>query len=244
MLAALDSAYQQQKRFIADASHELRAPITSIRCNLDLLARATDIPDDERHAALADARNEADRMGRLVNDLLTLAHRDETPGSGPPVGDAVQSVVDLDSLLLEVFRQYRAGQLAHSAPRLTLQHITPARIAAREDQMKQVLVALLDNALKYTPVEGTVTLALRVENRQAIVTISDTGIGITPQDLPHIFERFYRADRARSRERGGSGLGLAIAQSMVHALHGHIDVQSAPGEGSTFCVRLPCLQIE
>jgi len=244
MLAALDRAYQQQKRFIADASHELRAPITSIRCNLDLLARAPDIPADERGATLADARSEADRMGRLVNDLLTLARRDETHSGGSAVGAEEQPVVDLDSLLLEVFRQYRANRPAHSAARLILHHIAPVRIVAREDQVKQILVALLDNALKYTPAVGTITLTLEVENLQAMLTISDTGIGIASADLPHIFERFYRADRARSREQGGSGLGLAIVQSMVHALHGQIAVQSVPGEGSTFLVSLPCLPRE
>lgn len=133
-----------------------------------------------------------------------------------------------------------AGQDENSLPRLTLQHITPARVHAQEDQLKQVLVALLDNAFKYTPAEGTTTLALSVEERQAIMTISDTGIGIASEDLPHIFERFYRADRARSREQGGSGLGLAIAQSIVQTYHGRIEVQSTPGQGSTFAVILPC----
>lgn len=242
MLAALDSAYRQQKRFIADASHELRAPITSIRCNLDLLARAPDLPAEEVDAALVDARNEADRMGRLVNDLLTLARGDETRTVGQPSENEEHlPAVDLDSLLLEVFRQYKgAGQDGNGLPRLTLQHITPARVHAQEDQLKQVLVALLDNAFKYTPAEGTVTLALSVEERQAIMTISDTGIGIPSEDLPHIFERFYRADRARSREQGGSGLGLAIAQSIVQTYHGRIEVQSTPGQGSTFAVILPC----
>lgn len=242
MLATLDSAYQQQKRFIADASHELRAPITSIRCNLDLLARAPDLPSEEVDAALVDARNEADRMGRLVNDLLTLARGDETRSNGQLSEDSEHlPVVDLDSLLLEVFRQYKGrGQDEQSIPRLTLQHITPARVPAQEDQLKQVLVALLDNAFKYTHAGGTVTLALSVENRRAIVTVSDTGIGIASEDLPHIFERFYRADRARSREQGGSGLGLAIAQSIIQAYHGHIEVQSTPGQGSAFSVILPC----
>lgn len=239
MLNALESAYQRQQRFIADASHELRAPITSMRCNLDLLARAPDIPGDEISAALLDACNEADRMGRLVNDLLILARGDEMRSGRQPVEKEERlRAIDLDSLLLEVFRQYKGT--GHLGPRLLLQHIAPARVLAREDQVKQVLVALLDNALKYTPAGGTVTLALRVEGRQAIVTVSDTGIGIAPADLPHIFERFYRADRARTRERGGSGLGLAIAQSIVQALRGRIDVQSTPGQGSVFAVRLPC----
>src|SRR5207248_13436 len=95
-------------------------------------------------------------------------------------------------------------------PRLLLQHITPVKVDGDADQLKQVLVALLDNALKYTPYEGTISLSLTTTEREAIVKVSDTGIGILPEDLPHIFERFYRADPARSRDRGGSGLGLAI----------------------------------
>jgi signal transduction histidine kinase len=122
---------------------------------------------------------------------------------------------------------------------LLLQHITPAQVYGDADQLKQVLVALVDNALKYTPSEGSVSLSLRTDERRAIVKIADTGIGIAPEDLPHIFERFYRADRARSRERGGSGLGLAMVQSIVREHEGSIEVESAPGRGSTFTLKLP-----
>lgn len=270
MLANLEEAYQRQQRFVADASHELRAPITSIRCNLDLLARATDLPPEEVQAALHDTRAEADRMGRLVNDLLTLARSDASQAShtgGTPtepgqVEDATfygykkfkrVQPVDLDSLLLEVFRQYRPErqrpdndtgeggrqERGQHGPHLVLHDIMPARVSGDADQLKQALVALLDNALKYTPYEGTVSLSLTVEQASAIIKVSDTGIGILPEDLPHIFERFYRADRARSRDRGGSGLGLAIAQSIVQAHRGSIEVESRPGKGSIFTIRLP-----
>ena len=247
MLANLQESYRRQQRFVADASHELRAPITSIRCNLDLLAKAPDLPAQEAQAALTDARTEADRMGRLVGDLLTLARSDTTRQSvsnGYMKSDR-QQTVDLDSLLLEVFRQYRhpgehAGdeKLAHG-PRLMLQHITPAQVSGDADQLKQAFVALLDNALKYTPYEGTVSLSLVTSDGYATVRVSDTGIGIQSEDLPHIFERFYRADRARFRNRGGSGLGLAIVQSIIQEHQGSIEVESTPGKGSTFSVRLP-----
>ena len=251
MLASLEELYRQQQRFVADASHELRAPITSIRCNLDLLAKAPDLPPAEAQAALADAQAEADRMGRLVSDLLTLARSDSTSqasdsrASGYKKESEQKQSVDLDSLLLAVFRQYQpAGENGKSetreqGPRLLLQHITPAKVYGDADQLKQVLVALLDNALKYTPYEGTVSLALTTDANQAIIKVSDSGIGISLGDLPHIFERFYRADRARSRERGGSGLGLAIAQSIVQEHGGTIEVASTPGKGSTFVVKLP-----
>ncbi|MDQ2905589.1 MAG: HAMP domain-containing histidine kinase [Chloroflexota bacterium] len=266
MLANLEEVYQRQQRFVADASHELRAPITSIRCNLDLLVKAPDLPTNETRAALDDARAEADRMGRLVNDLLTLARSDEA-GQLINDGDSTNSVahddlkmygytkskkqarqIDLDSLLLEVFRQYRPVADDETAqdkdsgrqrPRLTLHHIAPAKVSGDSDQLKQTLVALLDNALKYTPHEGNVALSLTTSKGDAIVTVSDTGPGITPEDLPHIFERFYRADPARNRDRGGSGLGLAIARSIVQEHQGSIEVESTPGKGSIFTLKLP-----
>jgi two-component system, OmpR family, sensor kinase len=203
-------------------------------------------------AALSDARAEADRMGRLVNDLLTLARSDATPPSEPQVdgyrklssSEQIQAV-DLDSLLLEVFRLYRplsengSNNQQQQGPRVLLQNITPAKVYGHADQLKQVLVALLDNAFKYTPYEGSVSLSLTTDERFAVVKVSDTGIGILPEDLPHIFERFYRADRARSRDRGGSGLGLTIVQSIVQEHEGSIEVESTPGKGSTFTLKLP-----
>jgi signal transduction histidine kinase len=251
MLTSLEELYYQQQRFVADASHELRAPITSIRCNLDLLAKAPDLPPVEARAALADARAEVDRMGRLVGDLLTLAHVDALTQSQAGIDNgykkynAYKQQLDLDSLLLEVFRQYQFVEELDNhgphkqGPRLLLQHTTPARVYGDADQLKQVLVALLDNALKYTPYEGVVSLSLTTLANQAIIKVIDTGIGVAQDDLPHIFERFYRADRARSRERGGSGLGLAIVQSIVQEHQGTIEVESTPGKGSIFTVRLP-----
>jgi len=249
MLASLDKVYQRQRRFVADASHELRAPITSIRCNLDLLAKAPDLPPEEAQAALIDARAEADRMGRLVNDLLVIARSDEAAqdvksnGYRKNVNSA--PTIDLDSLILDVYRQYKQTTLGDNVeirqqgPRLMLQDITPAKVYGDADQLKQVLVALIDNALKYTPYEGFVTLSLTTDKRNAVIKVSDTGIGILPDDLPHIFERFYRADRARSRDRGGSGLGLTIVQNIVQEHGGNIEVESTPGRGSTFILNLP-----
>ena len=190
-------------------------------------------------------------MGRLVSDLLTLVRSDATAQVertrvyGYRKDDDQKQPVDLDSLLLEVFRQYQPlgenenGEVRKQGPRLLLQHITPVKVYGDADQLKQVLVALLDNALKYTPYEGTVSLSLTTTENSAIVKVSDTGIGISPEDLPHIFERFYRADRTRSRERGGSGLGLAIVQSIVQEHQGSIEVESTPGKGSTFVLMLP-----
>ena len=253
MLAKLQEAYRRQQRFVADASHELRAPITSIRCNLDLLAKAPDLAPGEAAAALTDARAEADRMGRLVNDLLTLARADSlaqepvTKIDGYTKNQKSVEKIDLDSLMLEVYRQYRAldehdldGEKTRG-PRLILQDIAPAQVRGNADKLKQALVALLENALKYTPFEGTVTLSLTTQGGNALLSVCDTGIGISPEDLPHIFERFYRADPARSRDRGGSGLGLAIVKSIVEEHGGTIQVESTPGQGSAFRVKLPVI---
>lgn len=244
MLANLEESYQRQQRFVADASHELRAPISSIRCNLDLLAKTPAITAEDAEAALNDARAEADRMSRMVHDLLTLARFDNQQPDLKSFGykkNVYTNKVDLDSLLLEVYRQYRPSdnQDTTRGPRIILQDITPAQVDGDADRLKQVLVALLDNAVKYTPYEGTVSLSLQTESERVLLQISDTGIGIASEDQPHIFERFYRADRVRSRDRGGSGLGLAIVKSIVEEHEGTITLESVPGKGSTFIVRLP-----
>jgi len=251
MLASLEEAYQHQQRFVSDASHELHAPITSIRCNLALLVRAPYLPTDEAQAALADASAEAERMGRLVNDLLLLARTDSlisdrsSPGDKNTPHDAQK--IDLDSLLLDIFRQYRhlndeQNGIQQRGPQLSLQHTMPTSVYGNADQLKQAIVALVDNALKYTPQEGHVSLSLNITDGFAIIKVSDTGIGIFPGDLPHIFERFYRADHARPRDRGGSGLGLAIVQGIVQSHQGNIEVESTPGKGSTFTLKLPIVE--
>lgn len=249
MLANLEKVYHRQQRFVADASHELRAPITSIRCNLDLLAKAPDLPHEEAQAALSDARVEADRMGRLINDLLLLARSDETKQEVKPDGykkmTMLTPIIDLDSLLLQVYRQFKPkvesnnGEKRPQGPRLVMQNITPVKVFGNADQLKQVMVAVIDNALKYTPHEGYVTLSLTTNEKEAVVIVNDTGIGIPPEDIPHIFERFYRADHARTRDRGGTGLGLTIAQNIVQEHEGNIEVKSIADKGSTFIIKLP-----
>ncbi|GER90621.1 two-component sensor histidine kinase [Dictyobacter vulcani] len=238
MLDQLEHLYHYQQRFIADASHELRAPITSIRCNLDLLTQADSLAPEERREALADTKDEAERMGRLVNDLLTLAHADASSHLlQPDLQQQRMHQIDLDSLILEVFRQYRPGDDKKGHPRLLLQDITPVQVLGNGDQLKQALVALVDNALKYTPADGTVTLRLTLDGSWCVVSVRDTGPGIAPEDISHIFERFYRSVQGRTQD--GSGLGLAIARSIVMEHKGTLHVESVPGQGSTFTICLP-----
>ncbi|GCE46544.1 signal transduction histidine kinase [Thermosporothrix hazakensis] len=231
MLDALERLYREQQRFIADASHELRAPITAIRCNLDLLAKARDLPPEEQQEALADVQAEAERMSRLVNDLLWLARSDSL--AAPPQHRQVK----LDSLLLDVFRQYHRVKESNR-PRLRLQETEPVCVLGDADQLKQALVALIDNALKYTPPEGIVSLSLTVQGQQALLRVSDTGPGIAAHDIPLLFERFYRTAEARAH-RDGSGLGLAIVQRIVQDHKGTVTVASEWGKGSTFTIQVP-----
>jgi two-component system OmpR family sensor kinase len=240
LLERLDLAMQQQRRFLDDASHELRTPLTTIRASASALLRsggssdATRLqghpdqpePDDAEVRAIA---RESERMGRLVTDLLALARADAGQGL------ACRSLM-LDALLVDVYQQARL----HSAPvRLAIGDLTQIEIVGDADRLKQLLLNLVDNACRYSPPGGVVTLSLMEQGGSAALSVSDTGPGIAPDDLPRIFERFYRADHARSREVGGTGLGLAISQVIAEAHGGRIEVESALGAGSTFTAYLP-----
>jgi len=230
MLASLEEAYSAQQRFIADASHELRAPLTAVEANLELLERkGANLPEEERLALAMAARGEAKRMTRLVADLLALARAD--------AGQKVRMQrVELDRLLLEV---YRDTKVLAKGIRLTVEEIDQVPLIADPDRLKQLILILVENALRYTPAGGEVALFLRKESGTATLQVADTGVGIATEDLPHIFERFYRADKARARDSAGTGLGLAIARWIVEEHGGEIAVESTTGHGSIFTVRLP-----
>lgn len=231
MLASIESAYSAQQRFVSDASHELRAPLTAIQGNLELLNRHRTMPEAEREEALAEITREADRLTRLVADLLALARAD----AGIPLRPRL---LDLDAVVLDIFKSAR--QLAQGQT-LLLDPFEPAQIRGDEDRLKQLLLILLDNALKYTPPGGKVTLGLRRDKSCVVMLVRDSGVGISPEDLPHVFERFYRADPARSRDPGGTGLGLSIASWIIEQHRGTITIDSQPGEGTLITVRLPLL---
>ncbi len=232
MLASIETAYQTQQRFVADASHELRAPLTAIQGNVELLHRQRSMSEADREEALVELERESARLSRLVADLLTLARAD--------AGTFLKRCpLDLDVIILDAFREAR--HLAHGQV-LQLDPFEPARVEGDEDRLKQLLLILLDNAIKYTPADGQVTLGLCRRGTDVEVRIRDTGIGIAPEDLPHVFERFYRADPARNRDLGGTGLGLSIARWIVEQHEGEVRLESQPGQGTTAIVRLPlCL---
>jgi two-component system OmpR family sensor kinase len=228
MLGSLDEAAQAQQRFVADASHELRAPLTAIQGNLELLRRRPDMPAETRTEALTEAEREASRLARLVADLLILARADAGQG-------VRHEVVDLDSIVLDAARSVRPLLKGLD---LVAEGLEPTQVMGDADKLKQLLVILLDNAIKYTPA-GRVSFQLTRDADKATITVTDTGIGIPREDLPHVFERFYRADRGRGRDPGGTGLGLPIARWISEQHGGSISVESEPGQGTNVRVKLP-----
>ncbi len=230
-LRPIAQAMERQRRFTADASHELRTPLTLIRGNAELLSRHPDRPIREYGDVVQDIIIESDRLGRLVADLLTLARADEGRLQ------LALTDVDLSAMTAALVREFEPLAAAKG---LTLRaEIAPGlHVRGDADRLRQLGVILLDNAVRYTQ-SGVVTLRLTGAHHGAVLSVSDTGPGIAPEHLPHIFERFYRADPARSSDQGGSGLGLAIARWIAEAHGGRIEVTSAPGRGSTFSVRLP-----
>jgi signal transduction histidine kinase len=235
MLARLQLAYEKlnaalaaQRRFVADASHELRTPLTSLRGNIGFLRRVVDMEPTDRDAALADVASEVERMSRLVSDLLTLARADA--GQHLP-----RKYVELAPLVREVARQ--ACFLSEGGVDVMLGQVDEAAVQGDPDHLKQLLLILTDNAVKYTPEGGQVRLAALRDNGHLRLEVADSGMGISAEDQARIFERFYRADRARPP--GGAGLGLAIARWIAEEHGGSISVSSRPGEGSLFVVDLP-----
>jgi signal transduction histidine kinase len=229
MLGRLDELFRAQQHLVADVSHELRTPLTTIQGNLDLLRRGAIEDSDARREAIRAIEAEVNAMSRLVADLLLLAQAD--------AGVKLEfNPVELDTLLLDVYRQ--ALTLSNGV-KVKLGNEDQALVMGDADRLRQLLLNLVDNALKYTPAGGEVSLSLHREPEWVRVSVADTGIGIPPEDTPHIFERFYRSDKARTRGRGGTGLGLAIAKWIAEAHDGRIAVESQVGAGSTFTVWLP-----
>lgn len=229
--ATLRRVNEAQKRFVGDAAHELRAPLTSIQGNLGLLKRFENMELTERRAAVDDAYLEASRLGRLVTDMLSLARGDSGEGLR-------REPLHFDELLSESLRQ---AQHLTGQHRFEIQQLTHCVIEGDRDRLKQLTLILLENALKYTPPGGSVRVSLQCNPDWSTFTVSDSGVGIAPEDLQHVFERFYRADKGRARgtDPGGTGLGLPIAQWIVAQHGGEIKLESTVGVGTTAIVRLP-----
>jgi signal transduction histidine kinase len=234
MLDRLEEAFALQRRFIADASHELRTPLTAIRGNIDVLVRQASqngIEGQDLSDALDDLRRESARMSRLIEDLLTLVRTE-----APPDDTARRRPIRLDEVVEDAMRTAAA---LLSGQRLTSVGVAPVMIIADRDRMTELMLILLDNAIRHTPPQGEIFVSVEAAGSMARIMVRDAGEGIAPEDIPHVFERFYRAGRARDRATGGTGLGLAIAQSIARAHEGGISVVSTPGAGAAFTVTLP-----
>ena len=231
MTEKLDAAFTQQRRFVADASHELRTPVAVIR-NMTDVALAHEASAEEYQTVLREVNGEAERLGRLINTLLGLARADDDRLMQD------RELVRLNLLVADVVESV-APLAAERGIMLAARRLDEVEVMGDTAQLIQIIMCLVDNAINYTPVGGVINLAVVAQEKIASVVVSDTGIGIGPSDLPHIFERFYRADPARSRVAGGSGLGLALALEFSRAHGGTITVLSRVGQGSSFTFTLP-----
>jgi len=232
MLARLESAVKRLSQFTADASHELRTPIALIRTTAELTLRRERSPETYREA-LNQVVAESERTSRLVEDLLLLARAD----AGLPALSLER--VELTPLVRDVCEQ---GQVLAEARQLQISAEVPDQavfVEANDPALRRLLLLLLDNAVKYTPAGGRITVSLGCDAAGTTVAVRDTGIGIPDAALPHVFERFYRADESRNRDAGGAGLGLAIAKWIAERHHANLEAESVVGQGSTFRIRFP-----
>lgn len=220
-----------QQRFVSDVSHELRAPLTSIKGNLQLLNRHANIPPDEQREMLSEASRETSRMQRLIGDLLALAR-------GENAVAMQRERVALHELLNDTWTQGQALSENHEFKIVTLE---PAWVCGDRDHLRQLALILIENAVRYTPSAGAITLKLLLEGHHAVFYVHDTGIGIAPGETERVFERFYRSPNGRERSADGTGLGLAIAKAIALAHGGSIRLEGQPGVGTSAIVTLPLL---
>jgi signal transduction histidine kinase len=230
MLARLDAAFDAQRQFTADASHELRNPLAIIRTNVDV-ALADPNPDpDELRQTIVVVKRASDRMARLVDDLLALARRQEPTLEHEPV--------DLGAAVAEASDDFVVPAAARSI--VLDRAIAPGvTVTGDRDALKRAVANLLENAVRLAPQGSRIRLATGSEGDRAWIAVADEGPGISPEDQPHVFDRFWRADRARARADGGTGLGLAIVRQIVESHGGQIRLQSKVGVGSSFVIWLP-----
>ncbi len=234
MIARLDESFQYIRRFTADASHELRTPLTVLRGELEAMSQRPRL-DDEARGAVGSSLEETERLVRIVESLLAISRLD--------AGEAQmeRARFDLAELAATTTEQMR---LLAEDKRVRLECRADGRVEIVGDRarLKQVVVNLVDNAIKHTPEGGAVAVVVGAKNGSAVMLVEDNGVGVPADALPHLFERFYRVDKARSRQMGGVGLGLAIVKSIVAAHGGQVKVESAEGKGSRFIVELPLLK--
>ncbi|QRG68013.1 sensor histidine kinase [Brevibacillus choshinensis] len=234
-LVPIQVSWEKQQQFIADASHELRTPLSAILVNLERLFRHPDHTIEQESEKIMIGMQEARRLTKLVSDLLTLARSDSNELQ------IMKQKLRLDELVLkctQVFTELAIVKEIH----LETDIEQPLEIVGDEERLHQLLVILLDNALKYTNQGGKIYVLCKREGQRVTVMVNDTGIGIPKEDIPFLFDRFFRVDKMRSRQTEGTGLGLSIAKWIVDAHHGKIQVSSEEGVGTSFLLTLPLKQ--
>jgi heavy metal sensor kinase len=231
MISRLEEAVQGSKRLVADASHELRTPLTVMRGELESMAADPQTSRGTREM-LASLLEEVERLAAVVDGLLALSRLDTGEASAAWVKFDLAELVATTADQMSLLAEDKSISVACDAPQRVM-------VEGNRARLKQVVVNLLDNAIKYTQKGGTVRLTVASQNGRPVLEVSDTGIGIPPEALPHVFERFYRVERSRSREQGGAGLGLSIVKSICAAHGAAVAVESTPDQGSRFCIRFP-----
>ena len=232
VLVSIQRSWEKQSQFAADASHELRTPLSVIRTHLELLFRHPSKTIEQESLSIYKSLSEVDRMTKLVEDLLTLARTDSNDQLINP------STFFIDELLTLIVQQFEP--IAETKDILLTGKIEGnIMYYGDKERLHQLFVILLDNALKFTPLEGKVTLFCRKEGNSLKISIEDTGVGIPSKDLPRVFDRFYRSDKNRERKTGGTGLGLSIAKWIVEVHEGTIKIESKENEGTKILIKLP-----
>ena len=231
MIERLDQALQYSRRFVADASHELRTPLTVLRGELESLVQEPRLTSEWRER-LGSALEEVEHLANIVEGLFAISRLD--------AGEAAVEWVKFDLAQLAAGTADQMALLAEDKNiRVTCAATKGVWVEGDRARLKQVVVNLLDNAIKYTAQGGAVTLTVGTKDSKALLEVADNGMGIPPEALPLVFERFYRVDKARSRDQGGAGLGLSIVKSICTAHQGRVEARSSPGQGSCFRVELP-----
>ena len=229
----VEKAWKQQRQFLSDASHELKTPITSIRVLADSLMGMEDVPVELYREFMTDISDEIDRENQIIEDLLMLVKMDKTAEDQMNI-EQVNINGELELILKRLRPIAKRGNVE-----LILESIREVTADVDKVKISLAITNLVENAIKYNRDSGVVRVTLDADHKYFYIKVADTGIGIPEDALEHIFERFFRVDKARSREVGGTGLGLAIAKNVIQMHHGIIDVESTVGEGTTFSVRIP-----
>ncbi|GIW12746.1 MAG: hypothetical protein KatS3mg062_0185 [Tepidiforma sp.] len=231
MIGRLEASFERQRQFVQDASHELRTPLAAIRTNIEVTEMDPDATLEEYRELVATIKSQTERLTRLSEDLLLLTNDDGARVEREPV--------DLGALTADVVSELQP--LAAQRGVALRRHVAaPAPEAqASPDLLFRCVLNLVDNAIKYSGEGATVTVRVLEAGERLRVEVEDNGPGIPPEALPHIFERFYRVDKGRSRREGGTGLGLAIVRELITAMGGQVGVRSEPGSGTTFWIDLP-----